>query len=103
MKNSTGPFLVIVWPPAPEYKEHPVDFAQQLLDKLKPPVCTAQPVAVVKSLDFITLLVEGHIGAISEALHHARDNQTKYLVVRPSEPIASYGVATADQWIRARQ
>lgn len=103
MSNAIGPYLVIVWPPPPEYKEHPVDFARQLMEKLKPPVCASAPIAVVKSLDFITLLVEGHISAISGALHHARDNQTKYLIVRPSEPVASFGIAAAEQWIRARQ
>lgn len=100
--SAVGPYLVIVWPPAPEYKEHRVDFVRQLLEKLRP-VCKSQPLAVVKSMDFITLLVEGHIADISGALHHARDNQTRYMVVRPALPIASYGVAAAEQWIRARQ
>ena len=101
--NPIGPFLLIVWPPPPEYKEHRVHFARDLMLKLAPPVCKSQPVAVVKSLDFITLLVEGHINDISAALHHSRDNQTKYLIVRPGAPLSSFGVATAEQWIRARQ
>lgn len=97
-----GPLLVILWPPPPEYKEHRVDFAKALMEKLRP-ACSAAPVAVVKSMDFIVLLVEGHIADINAALHHSRDNQTRYLVVRPQLPVASFGVATADQWIRARQ
>lgn len=96
------PFLIVLYPPPPSYKEERLDFAKQLVEKLKE-ATGEMPTLVTPDKDFFCMLVEGTIGAISGALHHARDNQTKYLVVRPSEPIASYGVATADQWIRARQ
>lgn len=96
------PFLIIVYPPPEEYKGHRIEFAKGLMDRLYK-ATSSQPVAVVKSLDFIVLMVEGSMGAISEAMHHSRDNQTKYLIVQPQLPIASFGVATADQWIRSRQ
>lgn len=97
-----SPFLIIVYPPPEEYKGHRIEFAKGLMERLYK-ATNSQPVAVVKSLDFIVLLVEGNMGAINEAMHHSRDNQTKYLIVQPQLPIASFGLATADQWIRSRQ
>jgi hypothetical protein len=93
------PFLIVLYPPPPSYKEERLDFAKQLVEKLKE-ATGEMPTLVTPDKDFFCMLVEGTIGAISGALHHARDNQTRYLVVRIQEPCSEFGLAKAAVWIR---
>lgn len=95
------PFLIVLYPPPAKYKEERLDFAKQLVEKLRE-ATGETPTLVTPDKDFFCMLVQGHIGAISGALHHARDNQTRYLVVRIQEPCSEFGLASASVWIRNR-
>jgi hypothetical protein len=95
------PFLIVVYPPPEEWRGHRLEFAKQLMEKLKANTGD-MPHLVRPDTDFFCLLVNSHIRLIDGALHHACDNKTQYLVVQTQTPIANCGLAGAEAWIRGR-